>query len=312
MRSATSSHCVAKDAPQHAASSPSACVLDLWDQGMDRHDSCAAALARLIVAQPERVVAFADPAVAESCLRAELKQDLATAKPSNVPFWLSAIAQFLDWQGRAGEAVELYRQTLDVLKTARGPDHAETCVVANELGRLLRRLGREREACLIGHELRVGPLLTRTDQGSLSALRDAAYEAFSAGCFAEAQAICRHLLVRNFDPVSTHCHLARALLAQGRDADAAAEVNVAWQCRPGAESYVIARVLFLQALLATLAAQDAQTPLTMLKELLQQNPRATHSWLMKPVLDLLQPRLTPQSHEFFTRLAGEMSGSSTE
>ncbi|MGD0388434.1 MAG: tetratricopeptide repeat protein [Tepidisphaeraceae bacterium] len=312
MRSATSVHGIASGEPEPDADLPSGCVLDLWEQGIDRHESCAAALARLIVAQPERVGTFADPAIVESCLRAELKQVLASAKPSNAAFWLSAIAQFLDWKGRPNEAAELYLESIDVLKTTRGFEHAETHAVANAMGRLLHLLGREREACLIGHELRVAPLLARTDDVSLTALRDAAYDALAAGCFAEAEAIYRHLLARNFEPAGTHCHLARVLLALGREADAAAEVNHAWECRPGVEPYIIARILFLQALLATLAGQDAQTPLTMLQEILRQNPGATHSWLMTPVLDQVQPRLTPQSHAFFARLAREMTGSPAE
>lgn len=208
MRSAPSVRRIAKVTLQRDESLGSGCVLDLWDQGVGGHESCAAAVARLIVAQPERVSAFAGPTIVESSLRGALIEELASAKPSNAAFWLSAIAQFLDWKGRSGEAADVYRETLDRLKKTHGPDHAETLAVFNELDRLLRRMGREKEACRIGHELRVAPLLARNDEGSLLALRDLAFNALASGCLAEAEAIYRHLLVRNFEPAGTHCHLA--------------------------------------------------------------------------------------------------------
>lgn len=294
------------------ASSPTPCVLDLWEQGVDRYESFAAGLARLVVRQPRRVGTLIDPKTVERSFRLALKRELVSAKKSKAIFWLSAIAQFLDWQGRTSEAADLYRQSFEFLKSARSSDHDQTLAVARELDRVLRRLGREKEAWLVGHELRVAPLMDRDDEASLSALRDAAFNAFEAGYFTEAEAIYRHLLARNFDRMGTHCHLARALLALGREAEAMAEVSNAWECPAEGEPYIVARTLYLKALLTTLASEDADRPLTMLKEVMQQNPEARHSWLMAPVLDRLQPRLTTQSYAFFARLALQLSGNSTE
>jgi hypothetical protein len=308
MTSPTSVLCIPKGAPEAPAFLPTGCVLDLWEQGVDRRDLCATALARLVVAQPERVTTFADPAIVESSLRAALKQELASRKSLNAAFWFSAIVQFLEFNGCTDKTAAVYREVLDYLKSARGAEHAETHALAEELDRFLRRMGREKEAFLIRHELGIGPLMAGKDAGSLLALRGAAYDAFEAGCFAEAEAIYRHLLARDFEPGGTHCHLARALLALGRDADATAEVNSAWECRSDTDQYVIVRILFLKALLATLAGEDDQSPLEMLKETLLRNPGARQAWLIAPVLNRLQPRLTPQSHAFFTRMAQAVSG----
>jgi hypothetical protein len=146
------------------------------------------------------------------------------------------------------------------------------------------------------------------EPGALLALRGVAYDAFEEGFFSEAEVIYRHLLAHDFELAGTHCHLARALLALGRDADATAQVNSAWECRSVCDQYILVRILFLKSLLVTLAGQDDQSPLKMLKEALLRNPRARQSWLIAPVLDRLQPRLTPRSYAFFTQMAQAVSG----
>jgi len=312
MRSTKSIRRIRKSEPEQPADAPSGSVLELWEQGVGRHEYCAAALARLMMAEPDRVSTFADPAVVESALRAALQQELDGAKTSSAAFWLSAIAQFLDLKGRINEAADVYREALDPLKKSRGADHDETHAIAYELDRFLRRLGREKEASSIGFELRVEPLLGRNDEASLLALRGAAYDAFAIGGYAEAEGIYRHLLARNFEPAGTHCHLARVLLASGREAEATAEVNSAWEKRSEDDPYIIARILFLKALLDTLAGQDAQSSLNALKELLMNNPGARHTWLIAPVLDRVQERLTPQSQAFFSQMARALSFDSTD
>jgi hypothetical protein len=306
-----------QDNPQSQSDRPSgatsASVLDLWENGMDMRDSCAAAVGRLIVAQPERASTFADPAILESALRSALAEELADTNPEPSSTWLPAIAEFLDLQGRVQEAVDIYREALNRVKVACGCEGSETRAVAAGIDRLLRRLGREEEARAIARELRLEPLMGRRDHDSLLALRDAAFSALAAGSLPEAETIYRYLLTQNFEPSGTHCHLARVLLAGGQDADATAAISAAWECRNSSvESYIVARILFLQALLATLAGQDAQSPLTTLKDLLLHDPAARHSWLIAPVLSRVQTRLTPRSHEFFVSLAQEMSGGSVE
>jgi tetratricopeptide (TPR) repeat protein len=241
-----------------------------------------------------------------------MNKDLARTRASKSAFWVSAVAQFLEFKGRSSEAAAVYRQALDSLKAAHGPDHPKTKIVAEELARFLHRLGKKDEASLVRHELQVEHLLTRSDPGSLLALREVAYGAFSSGCFVQAEVCYRHLLAHNFEPPGTHCHLARVLIALGRDADAAAEVGRAWECRPEDEPYIILRILFFKALLATLAARDAQAPLTMLKQLLRDHPTATHPWRIAPVLERIRPRLTPPSHAFFTQLSQAITGNSAE
>lgn len=312
MRLATSVIRDQRDEREDAAPAPSACVLDLWELGVDRYETCAAALARLIFAQPERVGTFGDPAVVEECFRAALKEELGGARGSDAGFWFSAIAQFQQLTGRTGAAEAAYRDALRYLKTTRGPDGRETRALLEEMERFLRGLGREKEAISVAHELRVASLLARRDGESLLSLRQSAFGAFSAGCFAEAEAIYRHLLARNFEPAGTHCHLARVLLALGRDADAASEVESATEGLPVDEAYIAPRVHFLRALLATLAGEDAGTPVRVLRETLLHNPGARNAWLIAPVLERVRPRLTPESYKFFTRLAKVMSGGLNE
>jgi hypothetical protein len=294
-------------APQ-PQSFPSNCVLDLWEQGIERYAHCAAAVARLIVAEPALVSGFADPAAVESALRAALSQNLTGGKISSPAFWFSATAQFMVLTARPSDAVAIYRQGLDHLKTACGHNHAETHILADEMERLLRRLGREEEACAIGHELRVKPLMAQDDEGSLLALRGNAYDAFAAGRYAEAEAIYRHLLARNFEPAGTHCHLARVLLALGRDTDATEEVIRAWDAYSGDETYIVVRILYLKALLAALGGENVSGPLTAIEQNLLNQPETRRTWLIEPILERVQSRLTPKTYAQFARLSRIISG----
>jgi hypothetical protein len=305
-------HRAHKASAEPPASSPSSCVLDLWEQGIERYAICADALARLIIAQPKRINTFADPAVVERALRETLKKNLASFGSSKPAFWISAIVQFLEFAGRGGEAVGFYHQAIANMKSGYGPAHPETHAVAQEMCQFLRRCGREKEAFAVHYELQAGRLLASGQDGALSQLRELAYEAFVNGCLTEAETTYRQLLLRHFELPGTCCHLARVLILLGRDIEARALVNTAWESRAQTEPYTVGRILFLKALLATLVGEDADEPLVMLKAILQQNPGAKNPWRMAPVLDHVQPRLTPKSLAFFSQLVRAMSGDAAE
>jgi len=172
---------------------------------------------------------------------------------------------------------------------------------------LYKRAGAAKEAFLVDFRLRVKPLLDQNTPENFTNLRSAAFDAYEAGCFADAAAIYRAIMIHPLERAGTHSHLARVLLAMGQEQEAASEVTLGLQQLGGGdEPYVPGRLYYLAALLATLAGQDATEPLRQL-ELCAQRSSGRNAWLLSHVLNYVRPRLTADSYELFQRL-GQMLG----
>ena len=283
------------------------CVLDALDQCAPDDKLCLLAFAMLLLSEPQLVGQIHSLAAAEQCLRRRLDHDRDddACEPSETLILLLALAQLLNKSGRTQEGNICYYQAIDTIMSCSA-DPKEISKLAQEFDEMLRRVGQEDAARTIRHRLQVQRFMAQTGENRFCLLRNLAFDAFVAADYAEAEHIYRYLLLHHFEIAGTHCHLARILLLTGRADEASQVVENAWQNRSDSTPYVIVRIHFFRALLATLAGHDATEHLSALTESL--NIPGSHStWLMTPVLHALQPRLTPESYAFFTHLADTLS-----
>ncbi len=138
-------------------------------------------------------------------------------------------------------------------------------------------------------------------------LRDEALEHFLAGRCDEAESALAALLADGFDIPSTHCHLARVQLMTGRVDEARRHVAQAWEARASAPPYVVARVAWLQTLLAVMDDGDAQPWLGTMKGLSFDRAQM-QGWAMEPLLQRLQRRLPFGDFEMLSALYSVVSG----
>ena len=143
-------------------------------------------------------------------------------------------------------------------------------------------------------------------QHFLTQIRNTARAFYSRSEYYQAEAALEMLAVRGFDPADTGCHLARLYLLTGRESQALAAVEKAWQQRNGDAGYVPPRILFLRVLLAMLAGESPAQPLRTLKPLLATEP-AHVKWSIAPVLDHLAPRLQAADLAFLRALAAALN-----
>ena len=130
-------------------------------------------------------------------------------------------------------------------------------------------------------------------------LRAQALELFQAGRHDEAEAIYLCLLEKQFEYSSTLCHLARIYLRTGRIAEAREAVDRAWLFRDEAPVYVLARIHYLNGLLAMLEGEDWVPDLLKLKDRI--TDYAVHmQWIMQPVLDHLKLHLGEEKYAFMS------------
>jgi len=132
-------------------------------------------------------------------------------------------------------------------------------------------------------------------------LRAEALESYLAGRYEAAEQALNTLLARGFEVQSTHCHLARLFLTQGQEDRARAHVAQAWDARAGAPSYVVARTVWLQTLLAVVDGGDWRPWIRALKGLALERGEM-QAWSMEPVLDRLRRRLPFQDFEMMAAL----------
>lgn len=141
------------------------------------------------------------------------------------------------------------------------------------------------------------------NDGDAMGYRARALELFEQGQYQSAEIIYRHLLTTNWERPSNFVHLARVRFALGSPPeDIEAALEGAWELRSEAPSYVICRIHFARALLATLRNHDAGPHLRVLAESLRE-PRCRLSWHIEPVLIVLRERIGQAAFEFFTSLA---------
>ena len=132
-------------------------------------------------------------------------------------------------------------------------------------------------------------------------LRGNALEHYERGEFERARQLLEALLLSGFEVVSTRLHLARIALIMDRSADAGQHVAEAWARRHDAKPYVVARILWMRALMAILDGTDCAPFHGAAKER-PGGRSAQMGWTMQPVLDHLKPRLTADDHALLSGL----------
>jgi tetratricopeptide (TPR) repeat protein len=232
----------------------------------------------------------------------------------NVAAALNNLAQMLQDTNRLIEAEPLMRRALEItfrFKATTGHKHPNQEGYVANFRQLLFLLGRrpdEVQAELKGlaEPFRV-TLDAPSEQEELTAMRGQALTKYNKGDHAQAEAILRMLQKNNFEVPSTHCHLARVLVMQGKIDDAREEIRQGWEHRALGPNYVIPRILWFQLLFGLVGGcsepeEGLVATLGRLKHALAQ-PDAHMPWTIQPVLERMQPRLAPDSFALLKALS---------
>jgi len=291
--------------PGRGAVRPS--VLDLWATLVGRDEACANALGQLLLARPGLVNELNDLSTAADHLHRRLVEELAHEgrTGSSAGSWLAATTLMLECADRRAEALALCSEVMPRLIETCSADPSSLHLIE----RFLRKSGvQDAQSTALFLQLRSACMMAGDQPGGSSELRGMALDAFVAGRTAEAERIYRHLIAHGFEPGGTRAHLARVLIATGREPEAAPIVREAWDYRDQEPTYISGRILFLQALLAILAGEDASTPLSRLKGIIG-HPAIAMDWTMTPVLVQVAPRLSEEQRELFSALLDVLSSS---
>jgi tetratricopeptide (TPR) repeat protein len=278
----------------------STCILDVWDQSARDDDICANAIGTLIVSRTELLREFDSLAAVEVCLleKIQVMPDSVEALP-----WLLALSQIMVKTGRA-EAGEMFRnQAIEVIAKS-GWNAEQISEHAEQLREMIQSAGSEAAANSVRRRLRTRALMGDEDEGAYFELRELAFEAYGDGAFGDAEEIYRHLLSKEYEKPATLCHLARVLVGLGRDVEAMEAVERAYSLRGEAEGYVIARIYYLRALLATLGGREAEGYVSELQAALQSEENRTE-WFLGPMLEVVRGRMEGAAHARFVEL-GEL------
>jgi tetratricopeptide (TPR) repeat protein len=210
-------------------------------------------------------------------------------------------------------AESLLREALTGYERNLGSADRDTLRTLQNLAQLLENTGRADEAKAL--RLRHLDAVTAKADTTPLELRTAALDAYRLGDYALAQRLLQRVLDQGFEIPGTHVLLSR--LALLRDDARAFEQHAAqaWQHRAEAPPYVLPRILWLQLaadLLSERSGGPARTPSILLGRLKTalQTKGAHMEWTMTPVLDHLQPRLSPEDHALLTALVAALSDAS--
>jgi tetratricopeptide (TPR) repeat protein len=282
---------------ESAAPTP-ASVLDLWEQGLDRSESCARAVAAVLVQRPDTIGQFRDLDGAEQCLRQAIEAKPAKACATLAACW-SGLGRIIELKGQKDTAEACYCQALELLESSPDAKPDTASQIALRLIQLLENSNRHEEAGRFRNRLNAESLGVKEDNASLSQLRATALDMFLAGQYTEAEAVYRRLVEKRFELGSIHCHLARVFLMTNREAEARQEVDRAWAVRHTSPAYLLVRIQFLRTLLEMLAGRDCKASLVEIQRALSE-PGAHLDWTMQPVLGHLRPRIGPEQFELLT------------
>jgi tetratricopeptide (TPR) repeat protein len=214
------------------------------------------------------------------------------------------LAMLLYRKGDYAGAQPLFERALEVRERVLGPEHPDTLASLGNLANLLERTGCANEASQLRLR-RVELLAAKPDIPQLT-LRELALDCLKLGEYVKANELLNRLLQTGFEVLSTRLHLARICLLTNNIADAKQHVAEALAYRTKATPYVIARILWMQVLIALLDNADATYILGQLKSVLQSD--GVHmEWTMQPVLDHLQSRLSAADHALLTALVAALS-----
>ncbi len=148
----------------------------------------------------------------------------------------------------------------------------------------------------------------RALENSPLARRERAYSHFTTGCYQEAEQLLRTCVAEGYELGSNRCHLARVLMLMNREEEARIEVELAWESRTGAASYVAPRILFFRLLFGMLDGSDLIDTIRELKSRLHHGG-ASSSWTIQPVVEHIGPRLCGDDYELLKSIASVLSES---
>lgn len=135
-------------------------------------------------------------------------------------------------------------------------------------------------------------------------LRDA-LACYHRGDFACAEQGFLVLLAAGFDVPSTHCQVVRVYLSTSRYAEARQHIAQAWSHRAEGPSSIVPRILWLQTAMALLDGVSPALFLGRFKTATQPEDAAS-DWSIKPLLNHLRSRLTPQAYRLLAFLSAAM------
>jgi tetratricopeptide (TPR) repeat protein len=233
------------------------------------------------------------------------------AKSPEVATDLHFLAQLLQDTNRLAEAESLMWRVLEIREREFPVGHSETLSSLEGLADLLEKIGKQEE-CKELRE-RFAALALQTKAVDPLKIRQLALRFFRLQNYERAEQLLRHLLSENFEPASTHHHLARICIITDRFSEAYDHVAQGWAARAEAKPYVIARLLWFQLALEFLESLNAALRNTKTVILLGRLKTTLHKedvfmeWTMQPVLDHLNPKLEPQHAKLLTAFVAALN-----
>jgi tetratricopeptide (TPR) repeat protein len=221
---------------------------------------------------------------------------------------------------RFDEAAAVQREELkaaEVLNETGGVDRLNQ---RERVAELLDKAGRVDDARAIRIEV-FREIVRKIDEGggdtqvpgwlTLEYFRELALSCYQANDYHITEDILRLLLRYEFDPPSTHCHIARVLLLMDREEEARNAIASAWNARISAKPYVMLRILFFQLMFSLLDNTDNREIIGSMKSLMGQ-PDAHVQWTIGPVIEHMNTRLDARSIRLLNALAAACSDGSSK
>lgn len=266
----------------------------------------------------ERIISVLSkgPKLIKSCFNADLRkrilrkaEEILGMKKNRENAVLS-LARLYAHAGDLEKAEALFREALAF---RGGIDFHSYWEAMEDLGDVLEKMGRDRDAWEIKSICQAQRYIHNGDSESLITVRSLALDLFDEGMYASAEQLYRWLLEKEFQPPGTLIHLSRVLILQNRftEADQAVEkalessrIRETRQTTPG---YVIQRILFCRALFLMLAGEDGTKPVAALrKELCENKDRCV--WKIEPVLEHIREHLAPDDLALLKAIADRING----
>lgn len=272
------------------------------------------ALAWLALQRPDALEDVGDIGDLRRQLEIAMEPSVGNVQPAETvrdAIMLTGLLDLAVREGNEANAVAIRQRlamTLDSCAVAAKDDASWEVVIG-----LLEQAGFRDDARSLRQGLLDKRMLSRAPSGDADAFsyRARALDLFSHGQYQLAESIYRRLLQANWERPSNFVHLARVQLALGAPVEQVEEsLENAWALRSEAPAYVICRIHFARALVATLRHQETEPHLRALSSALR-GRGSRLDWLIEPVLQLLRDRLAQRSFEFFMELARTINDTGT-
>jgi tetratricopeptide (TPR) repeat protein len=205
---------------------------------------------------------------------------------------------------RYSEAESVFHEVLTGYEITQGPDGKDTILTVANLANLLNKMGRP-AACSTLLQRIIKSTMEKEGVAPLK-LRQAALDCYNLGEYVLAESLLTRLLSEGFEVPGTHCHQARICLLTDRLAKAQEHVDLAWQYRSEAPSYIICRILWFKIAFAILTGTPAEIYHDRIKNALQKED-AFMDWSMNIVLTHIKHQISDYQFSFLSALVGALS-----